>query len=36
MMSKKKKERVIRIFTIVLVVFLALALALGPIFMFFG
>jgi|GEM_PF-4151125 len=35
-MTKKKKERVIRIFTIVLVVLLAAVLAIGPVLMFFS
>jgi len=35
-MTKKKKERVIRIFTIVLVVLLAVVLAIGPVLMFFS
>jgi len=35
-MTRKKKEKLVRIFTIALVVLLAVVLAGAPIFMFFG
>jgi len=36
MMSERKKKRMVRIFTIVMVSVLALMLAIGPLLMFFG